>query len=261
MINDASSRISGLVQERFRKPSLNPAIPCITLTYAQSIDGSIAAGRGIRTSISGDESLTMTHTLRSIHDAILVGIGTILTDDPQLNVRFPSSSAGSILSNPQPIILDSNLRTPTTCKLLVNKSCVKPVIFCNDHIDLSTRKAALEKAGAVIIPIKPDSFPSRKNYLCLDEVCIKIKDMGFKSLMVEGGATLLESFLSAQNRHLIASLVITIAPKFILGGLKVGSPSTLDTSRPDVITFDQLLKDTSISWIGCGADIVFVASF
>lgn len=62
--------------------------PFVTLTYAQSIDGSIAALRGSPTLLSGAQSMQMTHMLRAMHDAILVGVGTILADNPSLNARF-----------------------------------------------------------------------------------------------------------------------------------------------------------------------------
>ena len=62
--------------------------PLVTLSYAQSLDGSLAAHRGTSFTLSGSESLALTHRLRAAHQAILVGIGTILADDPRLNVRL-----------------------------------------------------------------------------------------------------------------------------------------------------------------------------
>ena len=89
--------------------------PSVTLTYAQSLDGSITTQRGKPTAISGKESLLLTHQLRATHDAILVGIGTILADNPRLNVRL------AVGPHPQPVILDSQLRFPLDAKLLQNK--------------------------------------------------------------------------------------------------------------------------------------------
>lgn len=62
--------------------------PHVTLTYAQSLDGAIAAAPGTQTALSGAESKAMTHYLRSQHDGILVGVGTVLADNPSLNCRL-----------------------------------------------------------------------------------------------------------------------------------------------------------------------------
>merc|ERR1719494_1607060 len=71
-------------------------------------------GTSERLILSGDSSMKMTHVLRANHDAILVGVGTVLSDDPQLTVRCGVSA----LRNPTPVILDSSLRTPLDCKLV-----------------------------------------------------------------------------------------------------------------------------------------------
>ncbi len=76
--------------------------PLVTLSYAQSLDGSIADRPGRPLSLSGSQSLTLTHGLRASHDAILVGIGTVLADNPRLNVRLVTGES------PQPVIVDSS---------------------------------------------------------------------------------------------------------------------------------------------------------
>ncbi|TYZ62331.1 hypothetical protein PybrP1_009355 [[Pythium] brassicae (nom. inval.)] len=125
-----------------------PTLPFVTLTYAQSIDGSIAAVRGAPTLLSGSASLKMTHTLRTLHDAILVGVGTMLADNPSLNARFAEGS------NPRPVILDTSLRCPLGIKLFTSAACEKPVILCADTAadeELQRRRRALEGAGATVI--------------------------------------------------------------------------------------------------------------
>ena len=93
--------------------------PFVTLSYAQSWDGSITTRSGESLALSGAEATRLTHQLRSIHDGILVGIGTVLTDDPQLTVREWSGP------NPQPIVLDSQLRMPVNARLCqhADKNC------------------------------------------------------------------------------------------------------------------------------------------
>ena len=190
--NHEAGEISGGVRER----------PFVTLSYAQSLDGSITARRGEPLAISGPESLEMTHRLRAEHDAILVGIGTVLSDDPQLSVRLVDGL------NPQPIIVDSQLRCPMTARLLENDK--PPWIATTEKADYA-RQNALETAGAHILRL-----PANKNgQVDLSELLIKLTQMGIKSLMVEGGAAIISSFLSA---HLVDRLVLTIAP-MLVGGL------------------------------------------
>ena len=85
--------------------------PSITLSYAQSWDGSITTESGKTLSLSSRTSNAMTHALRSWHDGILIGIGTILADDPLLNVREWGGPS------PQPIVLDSSQRLPSNSKI------------------------------------------------------------------------------------------------------------------------------------------------
>jgi GTP cyclohydrolase II len=84
----------------------------VTLAYAQSLDGSITTERGQRYRLSGPEAMRFTHALRAAHDAILVGVGTVLADDPELRVRLVEGP------DPQPVVVDSRLRTPATARLL-----------------------------------------------------------------------------------------------------------------------------------------------
>ena len=102
--------LQDLAQARARKRLRGR--PFVTLSYAQSVDGSIAIARGLRSALSGPESLRFTHALRAGHDGILVGVGTVLADDPELRVRLVDGR------DPQPVIVDSHLSTPVQAKLL-----------------------------------------------------------------------------------------------------------------------------------------------
>ncbi len=88
---------------RFRRSLARTDRPAITLSYAQSLDGSLTTRRGRPLALSGPESYQLTHHLRADHDAILVGIDTVLADDPRLTVRGVRGEA------PQPVVLDSRL--------------------------------------------------------------------------------------------------------------------------------------------------------
>jgi riboflavin-specific deaminase-like protein len=178
--------------------------PLATLTYAQSLDGSITARPGTRLAISGPETKLLTHQLRSMHDAILVGIGTVLADDPKLTARLTGGP------HPQPVILDSNARLPLHAQLLQHPTH-KPWIITRNS---APREAVegLRKAGARVIPLGTDS----NGRIRLDDLLVFLGAEGLRSVMVEGGAAMITSFLAAR---LVDVLILTIAP-ILVGGVR-----------------------------------------
>tara|TARA_R110002073_G_scaffold130030_1_gene276586 strand:+ start:851 stop:1579 length:729 start_codon:yes stop_codon:yes gene_type:complete len=182
--------------------------PFITLSYAQSWDGSITTRCGESMSFSGEESMQLTHHLRAFHDGILVGIGTVLSDDPQLTVR------GCTGSNPQPIILDSQLRTPPSAKI-----CSHPDKQC---WILST-KANDESMGEGVDVLAVKDAGGDQQEVPLDSAMRLLKERGIHTLMVEGGATVITAFLKAR---LADALVLTVAPRLVGGYKAVGDLQT-----------------------------------
>jgi 3,4-dihydroxy 2-butanone 4-phosphate synthase/GTP cyclohydrolase II len=199
--------------------------PGVTLSYAQSLDGSIAKYRGQSLALSGAESRSLTHRLRAAHDAILVGIGTILSDDPQLNVRFAEGS------DPQVIVLDSQLRTPTDAKIF---GTGRPIIFCAASATMEAQRK-LEDAGA---HVEHQEIDGRVELPPMLDV---LKKQGIGSLMVEGGGEVISNFVA---ERLIDRVVITIAPQFV-GGYK---------PLPDLANGLTLVNEGSAQF---GKDIVF----
>ncbi|KAG6842450.1 hypothetical protein C0991_007580 [Blastosporella zonata] len=136
--------------------------PLVTLTFAQSLDAKIAGQHGKQLILSGKESMLLTHWMRTMHDAILVGIGTALNDNPQLNARLlPPLSEGQRYNLPRPVIVDSRLRLSPSCKLLSNYQAGRgrrPWIICAvvDDPDWRNRLETLQKAGAKVIQIPVD---------------------------------------------------------------------------------------------------------
>ena len=189
--------------------------PKVTLTYAQSLDGSIAGIPGERLRLSGSESMKYTHELRALNQGILIGVNTVLADNPSLTVRLCPGN------NPKPVILDSNLRTPTNCKLLVNEQCVKPIILYSCQGGATANKVeALTKLGCVCVKCK-----SSDGHVDLDDALKQIKQEPhhINTLMVEGGGQVITSFIrlhwSPKNQFSIHEVIITIAPTFV-GGVK-----------------------------------------
>jgi riboflavin-specific deaminase-like protein len=87
----------------------------VTLTYAQSIDGSISTQPGVPTALSNPLSFQLTHELRAAHDSIMVGVNTVIADNPSLTCRFAKCLP---IKHPTPVIVDSNLQIPLTSKLV-----------------------------------------------------------------------------------------------------------------------------------------------
>jgi riboflavin-specific deaminase-like protein len=206
--------------------------PLVTLAYAQSLDGCIAARRGQGLAISGPESMALTHQLRAQQAAILVGIGTVLADDPQLTVRLAPGAS------PLPVVLDSRLRFPLSARLLLRED-QRPWIFCAAPAAASTdgsdRRAEMERRGAHILPVARDA----SGQLDLAAVLAKLAQAGITSLMVEGGARVISRVLAL---GLVDQVMITTAPVW-LGGLRAvdfeqpGPAATPAIIEPDYARF------------------------
>lgn len=204
--------------------------PFVTLSYAQSWDGSITTRSGESLALSGAPATRLTHQLRSLHDGILVGIGTVLSDDPQLNVREWSGA------NPQPIVLDSRLRMPSSARLCrhVDKNCWV----------LTSAATPSDVGEQVDIITLPGDSEGRVN---LRDALHLLWHKGIKMLMVEGGSQVITAFLKAQ---LADALVLTIAPTLVGGykavsSLGLDSPGQLPQIRP---LHSQMLGDDLIMW-------------
>lgn len=181
--------------------------PSVTLSYAQSIDGSITFMRGRPLRLSGPHSQRLTHQLRANHDSILVGVGTVIADNPQLTVRLVPGK------NPQPVVLDSKLRLPLTANLLQAQPEMErlpPWIATVGQPDPFAARS-LQNCGSRLLAFDP----APDGRVPLPDLLERLAAMGIKSLMVEGGARVITSFLAAS---LVDSIVITIAPVFV-GGL------------------------------------------
>ncbi len=206
--------------------TLKPAgRPLVTLSYAQGVDGSIAARRGQPSAISSPQSLEYTHRLRAAHDAILVGVGTVLSDDPQLTVRLASGAS------PRPVVLDSALRTPPAARLLAGG----PLLFCTSRA-LAEAQQALQAAGGRI-----ERQPGAGR-VDLSAMLARLDQLGIASVMVEGGGEVITSFLDA---GLADRAVLTIAPVkpggyTLRGALPLMKDVHSEDAGPDMILFGRL---------------------
>ncbi|KAE9361229.1 hypothetical protein PF008_g1215 [Phytophthora fragariae] len=241
-------------QEEWRRTNAQneeASTPFVTLTYAQSIDGSLTAERGKPTLLSGAASMKMTHMLRTVHDGILVGVGTVLADNPSLNSRLVEGS------NPQPIIIDTHLRCPAGIKLFTLPTCEKPIIMYgrgSQDPEILKRKQALEALGARVFECDTVRGDDGRDHIDLSDAFRVVKQNGINSIMVEGGAAILTSCLQeAAQRHFLDFVVVTVAPTFI-GGLRAVSGVLAPSSAP-TCTFPRLQQP---SYHVLGEDLVIL---
>ena len=212
--------------------------PFVTLSYAQSLDGSIALRCDEPLALSGRQSLQLTHQLRSLHDGILVGIGTVISDNPQLTVRHWEGV------NPQPIVLDSKLRMPITARLRhsPDKTCWV-LTTCEGEIARESESDLDHSQGLEITALEGNA----DGRVCLEGALKLLRQKGITSLMVEGGAAVITAFLKAQ---LADAIVITLVPKLV-GGYKavnelgVNSKAALPAISP---LFSSPLGDDLVVW-------------
>lgn len=210
--------------------------PFVTVSYAQSVDGSIASLSRQPIRLSGHESMTMTHQIRTLCDAILVGIETVLADDPKLTVRLVPGRS------PQPIVLDTRLRMPLAAAL-VRRSDVSSWVVSSDGTN-GKRARDLTRAGVRILSCPKDA----DGRIDLEALLTMLPELGIKSVMVEGGARVITSFV---RTRLVDQFIITISPKLV-GGLPV-----LERPLPNPLSYVQLRQ---VTYQPLGDDLVVWAS-
>lgn len=193
------------------------APPFVTLSYAQSLDGSIALSTKSACALSGPASLRLTHHLRSRHDALVVGVNTVISDDPLLNVRLCSGAS------PRPVILDSQLRIPEDSRVL-SASNTQPIIVTTSGA-VASEKAVRLRERAEVLAVSADS----QGCVSLVEALQVLQGLGLRTIMVEGGAQIISQFL---RTGLVDYCVITIVPRLI-GGVRAVDGLQQDASgRP-----------------------------
>lgn len=149
----------------------------VTLKLATSLDGRIATATGESQWITGEAARQQGHRLRAAHDAVLVGVQTVLADDPQLTVRLP----GRPVDQPLRVVLDSRLRTPPTAKLVEEGTLI-----------LTT--AEPRAIGAATVERTEADAGGRP---AVEAVLGALKRHGVRSLLIEGGGQVAASFISA----------------------------------------------------------------
>ncbi|KKC46215.1 5-amino-6-(5-phosphoribosylamino)uracil reductase [Paenibacillus sp. D9] len=204
-VREAESR---RLNEAFNK-FITTGLPFVTLKTASTLDGKIAAKSGDSRWITGPESREAVHALRHRHQGIMVGIGTVLADDPSLSARLPVPAI-----QPVRIVVDSTLRLPPNAKLMDGSA---PVIVLASGAADPAKRAALEAAGAEVILCGNGRTVDLKQGMKL----LGKREIG--SILLEGGGRLNGAML---ERRLVDRIRLFFAPKIIGGG--AASPGSFD---------------------------------
>ncbi|MBP1970651.1 diaminohydroxyphosphoribosylaminopyrimidine deaminase/5-amino-6-(5-phosphoribosylamino)uracil reductase [Virgibacillus natechei] len=177
--------------------------PFVTVKSAISLDGKTATVTGESKWITGEEARLDVHHYRRTHDAILVGINTVLTDNPSLTARIPNSGG-----NPVRIILDTNLRTPLDANVVTDNEA-PTWIFVGKHVEETKMEPFFKKPQVDVIQLEDEEIR-------INNVLEMLGEREITSLFVEGGAAINGSFLKNGQ---INQLLMYMAPKLIGGKL------------------------------------------
>ncbi|MBI3620848.1 MAG: bifunctional diaminohydroxyphosphoribosylaminopyrimidine deaminase/5-amino-6-(5-phosphoribosylamino)uracil reductase RibD [Nitrospirae bacterium] len=177
--------------------------PLITVKVAQTLDGKIATSTGQSQWLTGEPARQLAHQFRAKTDAVMVGVGTILQDDPSLTVRM-----GEQGRDPHRIIVDEALKIPLHAKVLRNTSTAHTFV-ATTSLASPERRAALEALGATVFVLE-----NAHGRVDLTGLMGKLVELGINSVMIEGGGELIGSALRA---GLVDRLAVFIAPT-LMGG-------------------------------------------
>lgn len=181
-------------------------MPYVAMKYAMTLDGKIASFSGDSKWVTGEKAREHTHFLRKKYRGILVGIGTVLADDPMLNCRIENGV------DPVRIVCDSHLQIPLECQLVKTAKDIETIV-CYAEENEEKQKALME-AGVQLIKAEKDG------QVDLEKLMMELGSMEIDSVLVEGGGAIHGSFLTSD---LVQKVYCYIAPKMI-GGKDALSP-------------------------------------
>lgn len=211
-------------------------MPYVILKYAMTMDGKIACKNGASQWITGESARGNVHVTRKRVAAILVGIGTVLADDPMLNCRVENPS------HPTRVVMDTHLQIPLNSKLVQTAREIPLIIYTASQEQ--EKISALEEQGVTVVSVE-----SQQNHVSVSAVLKDMGQRGLDSVLVEGGASIHGAFLQAK---LVDLVQVYIGGKIIGGdGLSPIAPmgilspqDAMEFSAPNITTFgnDILLE-------------------
>lgn len=238
-------------------------LPYTTITFATSLDSQLALSPGRQTVLSGPQSKAMTHYLRCRHDAILIGVGTAVADNPGLNCRIEGVGGyggAGLVGQPRPIIVDPGARWVFTEESKIFRFVREgrgraPFVVTSVAAPPGEQMRILEDAGGKYIRI-PGSEPGDQK-LDWKRILEALSAEGLRSVMIEGGGAVINSLLVPKYFSMIDSVIVTIAPTWLgQGGVVVSPQRCSEENKP--VTAARLRH---VKWQPLGEDVVLCGNF
>ena len=183
--------------------------PYVILKAGMTLDGQIATASGESRWITSALSRREVHRLRSQADAVLVGVGTVIADDPALTARTGAQLKKPARRQPLRVVVDSGLRIPSDAQILSHQHVAKTVVAATRSAPI-TRRKALQKRGIEVL-----SLPSVRGKVSLPALIRELGKRGITSLLVEGGGEINAAILKAK---LVQQVRLYMAPALLGGG-------------------------------------------
>ncbi|MBU3155474.1 bifunctional diaminohydroxyphosphoribosylaminopyrimidine deaminase/5-amino-6-(5-phosphoribosylamino)uracil reductase RibD [Clostridium estertheticum] len=228
---------TGIMENEIRKTNeifikyITTKKPFCIMKTAMTLDGKIATTTGDSKWISNEKSREYVHELRNRVSGIMVGIGTVLSDNPELTTR----REGKISTNPVRIIIDSTAKIPLDSKVLKCDEKTKTIIVTTKFAS-DTKTCAIKQKGAEVIVT-----PSENKWVNLNYLMKVLGEMGIDSILLEGGSTL---NYSALDEGIVDKVITFISPK-IFGG--TSGKTTVGGKGIDFVKDSILLRDIQVS--------------
>lgn len=209
--------------------------PAVTIHYAQTLDGRIATLTGHSQWVSGNESLQFAHQLRADHQAILVGVGTVLADNPRLTVRLVPGVS------PLRVVADCHLRVPESAHVLTDGAA--KTVIATTAAAAPDRIAAASARGAEVLTLDRDD----SGHVDLAQLLEHLVEIGIESVLIEGGRGIVTAALRGR---LVDRVSVCIAPKIIGAGIDAVGDLAI-RCLGDALTFER------VSFTQLGPDVIF----
>ena len=219
---------------------IQTGMPFVTLKFAQTLDGRIATVTGDSQWISSDSTMRLAHRLRNLHDAVLVGIGTVMADNPQLTVRLVKGRS------PLRVVPDPRLAISLNARILQDQDVAPTIVVTTLRAD-EEKVAALGEKGIEVLMVEEDE----NGRVDLRDLLVSLGKRKISSVLVEGGRRIITSLF---EKRLVDKVVLVIAPKVMGKGIEAVG----DLSIRDV---DDVLKLSFVRTYRKGEDMVIEADF
>jgi diaminohydroxyphosphoribosylaminopyrimidine deaminase/5-amino-6-(5-phosphoribosylamino)uracil reductase len=242
MCNGRCNGEARLINQPFRKHA-KTGRPLVVWKVAMTLDGRVATSRGDSKWISGESSRARAHRWRAECDAVAVGIGTAMSDDPQLTARIEG-----VYRQPRRVVFDAEARLPANSALVRSASDVLPVTVICSRAASRTSVTALETAGVEVLTVRGDTEPAR--------IAAGLQELGereVQSVLLEGGPHLAGAFMDAGE---IDEARVFVAP-LLVGGSR--SRGALDGQGVEMIAEARHALATTVEQID--GDVLVSARF